>query len=335
VAPQVFHVEHLETARLHRRNRLRQTGDPPARKNVLADVELGVARADVTDQMQHAEPAGLEKVGVGAHDLAQLVPAGVLQDTNENDFVVLAVHVAEVGLADGDPVREAAALDFAAQPLHLLGRGVERGTAHAEALDRADQESAEAGADVDHVVAGRKARLACHVVDLVRLRLLERPPAFRPIRARVHQVRVVEPRPVELRAMAVVEARVGLRLCAARVRVAAFVARVADADGQGVRLSVKAALDTDAPRRLEVAVDVELAGEVRLEQPAVAIDEYSALGAPRAERERHQRVARPVLIARTVRERDAKGNGCALAENGDQLREHTGGGRASRQLAEW
>ena len=99
VAAQVLDVDDLEPAVLHRGDGLRQARDPAAGKDVLADVELGVAHADVTDEMQHAEPAGLEEIGVRLHHFAQLVATGVLEHADRDDLVELGVHLAEIGFA--------------------------------------------------------------------------------------------------------------------------------------------------------------------------------------------------------------------------------------------
>ena len=76
-----------------------QARDPAAGEYVLADVELGVAHADVADEVQHAQPAGLEKIGVRLDHLAQLVAAGVLEHADRNHLVELGVHLAEIRLA--------------------------------------------------------------------------------------------------------------------------------------------------------------------------------------------------------------------------------------------
>src|SRR5882672_5150917 len=64
VPAQVLDIDHLEAAAFHCVDALGKTWDPPARKHVLADEELGFVLADVPDVMQHAEAARLEKVRV-------------------------------------------------------------------------------------------------------------------------------------------------------------------------------------------------------------------------------------------------------------------------------
>src|SRR5258708_23232918 len=60
VTAQVLDVDDLEPTLLHDNDGFRQARDPAAGKHVLADVELGVAHADMADEVQHAEAAGLE-----------------------------------------------------------------------------------------------------------------------------------------------------------------------------------------------------------------------------------------------------------------------------------
>src|SRR5262249_47658225 len=54
MAAQILDVDNLQTAVLHCVEGFGEARDPAAREHVLADVELGVARADVADEMQHA-----------------------------------------------------------------------------------------------------------------------------------------------------------------------------------------------------------------------------------------------------------------------------------------
>src|SRR5437879_2855291 len=65
VASQVFDVHHLEPAALAPVDRLGEARDPAPREDVLADPELGVAHSDVTDEVDHPEPARLAIRAVG------------------------------------------------------------------------------------------------------------------------------------------------------------------------------------------------------------------------------------------------------------------------------
>src|SRR5262249_3778485 len=70
VAPQVLDADDLEAAALAPHDRLGEAGDPAAREDVLADPELRVFHPDVPDEVDHAQSAGLEVVGVGLDHLA-------------------------------------------------------------------------------------------------------------------------------------------------------------------------------------------------------------------------------------------------------------------------
>src|SRR5262245_18864110 len=205
VPAQVLDVDHLEAAFIHRGDRLGEARDPPAREHVLADEELGVEHADVADEVQHAEPAGLQEVRVRLHYLAQLVAAGVLEHADRHHLVELRVHLPEVGEPDVDLVAHAAPRDLAAQPVHLLVRGIDGRAVDAIALDGVQHEAAETGADVDDALAGLQADLAADVLDLVRLRLLDRARPLLPVRTGVHQPVAVEPLFVEIVTVAVVK----------------------------------------------------------------------------------------------------------------------------------
>src|SRR6266566_761031 len=75
VAPQVLDVHHFESAALAPDDRLGEAGDPASREDVLAYPELGVAHADVADEVDDAQATGLEVVGVRLDHLAELVSA--------------------------------------------------------------------------------------------------------------------------------------------------------------------------------------------------------------------------------------------------------------------
>src|SRR5216117_702644 len=160
---------------------------------------------------------------------------------------------------------------------------------------------------IDYLLARRKQQLPRHVVDLVPLRFLERACAFLPVRAGVHHQRVVEPQAVELGAERVVEIGVGPRLAPRGVGEAQLVPPVADPHQ---RLgAVHAAFH---PRRHglgEIALDVELAVEIRFEQADVPEGGDAPVRARVAEhqRERRRLVGSPVLAAlgEADRERDA------------------------------
>src|SRR6185369_3476478 len=193
VAAEVLDVHDLEPRVLHLGDDLRETGDPATREDVLANVELRVALPDVADEMQHAEAAALEERGMRAHHLRDLVAAGVLERADRDDLVVLAMHLAEIRLDHVERAFEPAARDLAAQPLDLLGGGVEAGDLRAVELLGMEHEAAKAAADVDHGLARGEAHLAAHVLDLVALRLLDGARALAPISARVHHELAVEP----------------------------------------------------------------------------------------------------------------------------------------------
>src|SRR5512144_2968079 len=127
VAAQVLDVDDLQPAAFHLDDHLGQARDPAAGKDMLADEELGVARADVADEVQHAEPARLQEVGMRGDHLAQLVAPRMLEHADRHQLVVGTVDLAEVRLAHVDLLRESAATDLGAQPVDLLRGRVDAG----------------------------------------------------------------------------------------------------------------------------------------------------------------------------------------------------------------
>ena len=272
----------------------------------MADVELGVEHADVADEMDDAEAAGLQRVGVRADHLGQLIAPGMLERSDREQLVVLARDLAEVAFDDVELVGEAAARDLGPRFLDLSRRRVDPGAERAVVLERVEQKAAPAGADVDEGLAGREPHLAAHVVHLVALRLLERRRALLPVGAGVHHRGQVEPQPIERLPEPVVEDRVRLRLRERAVREAPLVPAVAHADDR-IRDEVAAAFEAGAERLGQVTFDVDIAVEVGFEQADVALQRDAPLRSRRPEDDRERR-CRAVDHDFAVRKHDPKGN---------------------------
>src|SRR5436190_5098213 len=174
VAAQVFDVHDLQPAALAPVDRLGEAGDPAAGKDVLAYPELGVAHPDMTDEVDHPEPARLEILGVGADHLRKLVAPRVPERADREQLVELARHLAEVALEDFDLAFEAAALDLGAGFLHLLGGGIDASAARPVLVPGVEKQIAPAAADVGEGVALLEQHLAADVVHLRELGLFER-----------------------------------------------------------------------------------------------------------------------------------------------------------------
>jgi hypothetical protein len=221
----------------------------------------------------------------------------VLEPADRHHFVELPVHLAEVGLADRDPVGEPASRHLAAHPVALLGRGIQGDAVDAVPLDRVKHEPAEPRADVDDFLSRPQAELAADVLHLVRLGFLEGARALLPVRARVHHERCVEPQPVEVGTQPVVEPRVRLGLRDGAVREPELVPAVAHPDeGIAQRPHVEAGIRRCAERRGEAPFDVQIAGEVRLQEPDVAEKRDPPLGARRPDPDGHGRRSLEVLV---------------------------------------
>ena len=182
----------------------------------------------------------------------------------------------------------------------------------------AEHEAAEAAADVDEALAGRQPDLAAHMVDLVALRLLQRVRAFAPVGAGVHQQRVVEPQLVELGAQAVVGARIGLGLRGAAVGMAQFVQVVLDLVDR-VEARVDVGHQAGGEGGAEVAVDVDLLVEIRLQQADVATRHRRQQGRVAVEHQREGRRALAAAVQAAVGQGQREGRGRARAQRVDQL----------------
>src|SRR5438067_10791350 len=164
VAPQVFDIEHFQPRVLHLHDDIGEARDPAAGEDVLADEVIGLEAPDVSDEVDQAKAAALERARVRADEIDEAVAARVLQAADRHYLVVLAVHRPEIGF-QRHGIAQAPALDLRARVLHLRARGVVAGHLNAKALFGVEQEAAEAAADVDHVLAGLEQHLAADVLE--------------------------------------------------------------------------------------------------------------------------------------------------------------------------
>src|SRR5437773_4879571 len=305
VAPEVLDVHDLQPAALAPVYRLGETGDPAAGEDVLADPELRVAHAHMAEEVEHAQTAGLQIVGVGADHLRKLVAPRVLERADREQLVELARHLAEVALEHLDLAFEAAALDLGAGFLHLLGGGVDASAARPVLVPGVEKQIAPAAADVGKGVALLEQHLAADVVHLRELGLFERLRAVGEPGAGVRHAHLVEPFTVEILSRPVVEARVRLRLGDRRVAVPEFVPPVAHLDEES-RLAVEAGVHAGAEGVRDAALDVDVAVEIGLEKADVAEQQHAPCGAAIADEDVDVGRSLAVLPGRAVGEDDAE-----------------------------
>src|SRR6266704_17238 len=278
VAPQVLDVHHFESAALAPDDRLGEAGDPAPGEDVLAYPELGVAHADVADEVDNAQATGLEVVGVRLDHLAELVSAPVLERAHGSQLLELPRHFAEVALEHLDLALEAAALDLGARFPDLFGGGVDAGAERAVLLPGVKEQVSPAAADVGEGVASLQPDLAAHVIHLGDLRFLERLGSVGEPGAGVGHAHFVEPFPVEVLSRPVVKARVRLRLRDRCVAVPELVPPVAHLDEES-RLVVEAGVHARAESVREAALDIDIAVEIGLEKADVAEQQHAPCGA--------------------------------------------------------
>src|SRR6266852_4871247 len=273
VAPQVLDVHDLQSAALAPVDRLGEAGDPAAGEDVLADPELGVAHADMADEVDHPEPARLEILGVGADHLRKLVAPRVLERPDREQLVELARHLAEVALEHLDLAFEATALDLGARFPDLFGGGVDAGAERAVLLPGVEEQVAPAAADVGEGVASLEQDLAAHVVHLGDLRFLERLGSVGEPGAGVGHAHFVEPFPVKVLSGPVVKARVRLRLRNRRVAVSELMPPVAHLDEES-RAVVEPGIQGGAESEREAAFHVDISVEISLQKADVAEQQH-------------------------------------------------------------
>src|ERR1039457_1840546 len=203
----------------------------------------------------------------------------MLERADRQQLGVLARDLAEVALDKGDLVCEPAPSELGAQLSYLLGGRVDAGTERRVVLPGVKQQAAPATADIDEGLARLQLYFAADVIHLVLLRLLERGRSLGPIGAGVHHADRVEPIPVERLSQAIVVTRIRLRLLDRAVRESPFVPAIAKPH-QRVRQPVVPTVESGAKSKRDVAVDVDAAREVGLQQADIAERDRAALCAP-------------------------------------------------------
>src|SRR5690349_5873925 len=305
VAAQVLDVHHLESAALAPVDRLGKARDPAPREDVFAYPELGVAHADVADEMDHPKAARLQVIGVGLDHLAELIAPRVLERADREQLVELARYLAEIALEHLYLALESAALDLRSRLLDLLGGGVDAGAARLVLVPGVEQQVAPAAADVGEGVAFLEQHLAADVVHLGDLRLLERVRPISEPRAGISHADLVEPLAIEVLAGAVVEAGVLLGLGDRGIAVQQLVPPVANPDEEG-GLAVESGVHAGAEGVGEAALDIDVCVEIRLEEADVAEEQNPPGGAPVADEDGDVRIALVVLPGGAVGEDDAE-----------------------------
>ena len=185
-------------------------------------------------------------------------------------------------------VRQPLPRQFIVQFDDLLGRCVDPRAERAVVAPCVEEEAAPAAADVDERLAGLELHLPAHVVHLVALRLLECARAFLPVRAGVHHADPVEPRRVERPAEAVMGARIGLGLRYRAVGEPELVPAIANRQ-QRIRRPGKPHVQRNAKRQRNVALEIHVAVEIRLEYPDVPVAQQAAFTSMRAKQDRESR----------------------------------------------
>ena len=235
--------------------------------------------------MVEEEAAGSQQLRELLGVAAELVDADVLDHADAGDLVVRAVvDLAVVGDADLDPVAEPGVAHALAGDLGLRLGQRDADAAHAVVLGGVQEQRPPAAADVEQALARLEPQLAADDLELALLRGLERLVGRREVRARVDEARPEEAAVERVRDVVVVVDHGTV----ARERVAAAAAAelarrdrrtadgVATADRERARGEEREVARrgpdarepvTQGEHGLEVAVEVEVAGDERAGQP--------------------------------------------------------------------
>src|SRR5438067_1304989 len=118
VPAQVLDVEDLEAGLLHLDGDVGQARNPAARKDVFADEVIGLEIADVADEVDETQAAGLERARVRLDQVDQAVAPGLLEAADRHHLVELQIH-AEDDAFDRRGLAQAPALYLAGRMLVL------------------------------------------------------------------------------------------------------------------------------------------------------------------------------------------------------------------------
>ena len=233
VPAKILDVHDLEPMVFHRDDNVGEARNPATGKHVLADKKLSFAATDVADEVKQSEAARLEAVGVGLDHLVELIPSGVLEHSDRNDFVERALTFPKVCLDHPKLRLQSPSLDVVTNDSHLFGGGVDARDMHAIPWCDVEHEAAKPASDVDDLFTLAKQELAADMVNLVDLCLFKACGLGEPIGAGVHHQRIIEPVAVERGAESIVGARILLGALVTGVRVPELVPSIALID-QGV-----------------------------------------------------------------------------------------------------
>src|SRR5699024_6630508 len=115
----------------------------------------------------------------------------VLEHAHARDLVerLAAGQIGVVAQLDANAIGEPARRDLALHVLELVARQRDAGRLYAVVLGRPEDQRTPAAADVEEALALRQPQLPADMVELLRLRDVERIVALAEIRARIHHPR--------------------------------------------------------------------------------------------------------------------------------------------------
>ena len=285
--------------------------------------------ADVADEMDHAQPAGLQRVGVRADHLGQLVAAGVLEHADGHELVVWPVHFAEVGLAHAQLFAQSARGRSRRPATATCSVVVLMPVPNAPVVSRARnmKPPKPQPTSTKRCRRGLSRSLRHTWSILLRWASSRLARAFAPVGAGVHHQRLVEPQAIERLAQPVVRPRIDLRLGGVAVGGAPLHQVVLDAV-ERVEPQVEARAHGRRHGRSQVAPHIDLLVEIAFHQPEMAAREGRHQRPIGAKRQRESRLARAgaVLLATGQSHCERDPGACAQrVDDGLQRKVHEAG----------
>ena len=238
-------------ASFHRHDHVGEARDPAAGEDVLADEELGVAPSDVADEVQHAEAARLQEVGMRAdrprragrarraRARRSTRPCRTARTRRASRRRRRASRRRQASLASISPATPSTCSVVVLTP-------VTRAPSVSAARNMKPPKP-QPMSTTRSPGASRSLRQTWSILFACACSSVRVPSC--PVRAGVHHQRIVEPEPVEIGAEPVVRARVLLRLLACRVRAMQLVPAVALRDERVRRVEARSPSRRASPVR--------------------------------------------------------------------------------------
>lgn len=294
---------HVQAIFLHQDQRLGETGNVAAGKDMLDRAVVGRALFHVEGRRYQADSAGTQADGDAPDPLLVAVPAGVLVDADRDEPVVagrLVCQLAMILFHQRDLAVEVAGLHEHAHAVVLARDEPVTGHIGAILFRGEHRQVSPAGTDFDQSVAATELKLPADQVEVVVLRLVEGGRVYFPESLRLG-IGVTQHEMKELCRHAVVEGGVTLGLGQVFIVLLPLEEMSFD-EGQRVLETAEgfAKSDMDQLAQAMLTDDIDVAAEVRLEEFEHPAECHAPFRGAFAENDRDVRVAEACAVIGAV-----------------------------------